>query len=302
MKKQITFRNYEGSLAETKDYEKLHNFLVESKNTEYTYGRFDWMMTNWEYLEDQFLNRIGIWEEDEKIVAADLYDHSLDTIFPITLPGYEFLYSEMFTYAKNHMVNESKPEFEVFASDTNHTLKKVLKQQGMIPSEAKDMVAIYDLSEELPSSTLKEGYRITSLKEEREYEKYMLCLFKGFGHEEEGQTFSFIESDLQNCQKAYERSYVDLSLKISIADPLGNYVSHAGIWYDKNSDIALIEPVCTIPECRKKGLGGEAVLAGLRRAKQAGAKYAVVGSNQQFYYSLGMIPHSTGTLWIPKKA
>ena len=85
MKKQITFRNYEGSLAETKDYQKLHNFLVESKNTEYTYGRFDWMMTNWEYLEDQFLDRIGIWEEDAKIVAADLYDHSLDTIFPITL-------------------------------------------------------------------------------------------------------------------------------------------------------------------------------------------------------------------------
>ena len=92
MEKQIKLRNYEGSRLETSDYKKLHDFLVESKNTEYTYARFDWMMMNWEYLDDEFLTRIGIWEQNGKIVAANLYDHSLDDIFPIVLPGYEFLY------------------------------------------------------------------------------------------------------------------------------------------------------------------------------------------------------------------
>ena len=42
----MTFRTYSGDRTEAGDYGKLHDFLVESGNTEYTYARFDWMMTN----------------------------------------------------------------------------------------------------------------------------------------------------------------------------------------------------------------------------------------------------------------
>lgn len=52
--------------------------------------------------------------------------------------------------------------------------------------------------------------------------------------------------------------------------------------------------------CRKMGLGREAVYEGLRRVKAMGAKAAVVGSSQQFYYSLGFVPYSTGT--VPRPA
>lgn len=48
------------------------------------------------------------------------------------------------------------------------------------------------------------------------------------------------------------------------------------------------------------GLGREAVYEGLRRVKAMGAKAAVVGSSQQFYYSLGFVPYSTGT--VPRPA
>ena len=56
----MTFRTYSGDRTEAGDYGKLHDFLVESGNTEYTYARFDWMMTNWPYLEAQYLERIGL--------------------------------------------------------------------------------------------------------------------------------------------------------------------------------------------------------------------------------------------------
>ena len=45
-KLHMTFRTYSGDRTEAGDYGKLHDFLVESGNTEYTYARFDWMMTN----------------------------------------------------------------------------------------------------------------------------------------------------------------------------------------------------------------------------------------------------------------
>lgn len=297
----MTFRTYTGSRMETGDYQKLHDFLVETKNTEYTYARFDWMMTNWDYLEDQYLERIGIWEEEGKMVGAVLFDHSLDVLFLTVLPGYEYLYQEMYHYAKEHMVKEDNPEFLIYAKDTNTELQKILKKNGMIATEEKDMVAVFDLSEEIPEVNLKKGFRLTSLEEHRDYEQYMKCLFKGFGHEENGEVFSFTKESFEECKKAYERHNVDLSLKISAVDEDGNYVAHAGMWYDKNSEIALVEPVCTIPECRKMGLGKEVIYEGLRRVKTMGAKVAVVGSGQQFYYSLGFVPYSTGTIWRPAK-
>ena len=167
----------------------------------------------------------------------------------------------------------------------------------MIATEEKDMTAVYDLSEEIPETEIEKGYRLVSLDQHRDYEQYMRCLFRGFDHEENGEIFSFTEDSLANCKKAYERRNVDLSLKISVVDKAGQYVAHAGMWYDKNSEIAVVEPVCTIPEGRKKRFGKAAIFEGLRRVKAMGAKIAVVGSGQQFYYSIGFVPHSTGTIW-----
>ena len=45
------------------------------------------------------------------------------------------------------------------------------------------------------------------------------------------------------------------------------------------------------------GLGKAVVLEGIRRVGELGAKTALVGSSQQFYYSIGLRPFSTATLW-----
>ena len=46
-----------------------------------------------------------------------------------------------------------------------------------------------------------------------------------------------------------------------------------------------------------KGLGKAAVLEGIRRVGELGARKALVGSQQQFYYSIGFRQFSTFTLW-----
>jgi len=47
----------------------------------------------------------------------------------------------------------------------------------------------------------------------------------------------------------------------------------------------------------KMGLGKAAVLEGIRRVGELGAKKVFVGSSQQFYYSIGMRPFATATMW-----
>lgn len=299
MMEDTIMRTYKGNRKETGDYRNIHDFLVKAGNEEYTYGRFDWMMTNWEYLEDQYLDRIGIWEENDEIVGVTMFDHSLDIVFPIVLEGYESLYPEMIDYAKENMVKEENPEFMVYSGDHNKSLVQTLKAKGFIATEAKDMVAMFDLEDAIPDANLPEGYTITTLEQEEAYDKYLLCMFKGFGHEEANEVFHYDELREKEMKEAYTREFLDKDLKISIVDETGNYVAHCGMWYDRNSEIALIEPVCVVPEVRKLGLGREVVREGLRKVKSLGAKRVVVGSSQQFYYSIGMIPYRTGTLWKP---
>ncbi len=69
------------------------------------------------------------------------------------------------------------------------------------------------------------------------------------------------------------------------------------MWYIPGSEYAYVEPVFTLPEYRRRGLGKAAVLEGLKRCSKLGAKYAIVLSSQQFYYSIGFYPIQNETWW-----
>ena len=122
--------------------------------------------------------------------------------------------------------------------------------------------------------------------------------WKGFNHEADGEG-EFVFTDEK--RKAYEdemvRPNVDLDLKIAIVNPEGNFVSYCGMWFDSDAGFAVVEPVATDPEYRKLRLGKAAVLEGIRRCKELGAKVAFVGSSQQFYYNIGFRPYLTSTQW-----
>lgn len=91
-----------------------------------------------------------------------------------------------------------------------------------------------------------------------------------------------------------------LDLKIAVVAPNGDFASYCGMWQDADSGYALVEPVATVPEYRRMGLGRAAVLEGVRRCGLRGARTAVVGSSQQFYYDIGFRPFGNATWWRPR--
>lgn len=294
----IKLRNFTGGFGVSEDYIRLHDFLVESRNPEFSYARLDWMITHRPYLQEEHLHKIGIWEDDGKIVAADLFDTTLDNIFPVVLKGYEYLYPEMIIYAMESRGKPDNQKLQVFINKDNIVLQECARNMGLCQSDEKDKLAKYDLMKEIPECNLPEGFTIVSLEEEHEYEKYARCLFKGFSHEANGEKFTFDENMRKEQQEEMERQMVDLNLKLNVKAIDGSYVAHCGMWYDKKSDFAIIEPVATDPDYRKMGLGKAVVLEGLRRVKAMGAKYAYVGSGQKFYYAVGLVPYTEGYFWI----
>ena len=56
---------------------------------------------------------------------------------------------------------------------------------------------------------------------------------------------------------------------------------------NKNTNYAYVEPVCTVPSFRGKGVAKAVIYEALNRAEAIGAKQAYVISEMKFYEKLG---------------
>jgi ribosomal protein S18 acetylase RimI-like enzyme len=203
-------------------------------------------------------------------------------------------------YASENLSKDG--EFGVMIADTDLEFQDIAASLGFVATEEKESDAIFYLDKTSTAYNLPDGFHITSMKETYDLYQYGRVLWKGFNHELKGEgEFQGSKEDDQERGEEMIRPNVDLSLKVAVVAPDGNFVSYCGMWYDPEAGYAVIEPVATDPDYRKMGLGKAAVLEGIRRVGELGAKTALVGSSQQFYYSIGLRPFSTTTLWRKDK-
>jgi ribosomal protein S18 acetylase RimI-like enzyme len=294
----IQFRNYTNQAGITEDYHKVRDFFIRLGYAEFTYTRWDWMATHG-YLDNSAVGKIGIWEEDEQIVGVATFDCQLGKSFCLTSPKYAVLKKEMLLYAKDNLSKDEK--FGVIIADTDLKFQDIAANLGFKASDEKESDAIFYLDKTSTEYDLPDGFHITSMKETFDLYQYLRVLWKGFNHELNGEgEFQFSEEKERVSKEAMIRPNVDLNLKVAAVAPDGNFAAYCGMWYDPEAGYAVIEPVATDPKYRKMGLGKAVVLEGIRRASELGAKTALVGSSQQFYYSIGLRPYSTATIWREK--
>lgn len=289
------FRNYTNRPGITEDYYKVRNFLHDLGYAEYTYARWDWMITH-PFLDKEALKRIGIWEKEDKIVGLAIFDLQLGTAYCLTLPQFTFLKEEILKYSINNLGKDK--DFGVMIPDTDYDFQNIATDLGFYATAARECDAIFYIDRSPTTYTLPSGFSLTSMNDTYDLHQYGRVLWNGFNHKLNGEgEYQFTDEVKQEVIAAMERPNVNLNLKIAITAPDGTFVSYCGMWYDAASEFAVIEPVATDPDYRKMGLGKAAVLEGIRRVAELGAKTVLVGSSQQFYYSIGMRPYTTTSLW-----
>ncbi len=294
----VKFRNYTEVAGITEDYSKVREFLVKLGYKEFTFTRWDWMTTHG-YLDKSAVGKIGLWEDDGEIVGIATIDCSLGDSFCLTLDNYQYLKKEMLLYAKEHLGTPDK--FGVMISDEDEEFQRIAAELGFVGTESKESDAIFWVEETSMAYELPEGFTITTMKDTYDLYQYGQVLWRGFNHELNGEgVFKLTSEDEKQFEASMIRANVDLDLKIAVVAPNGDFVSYCGMWYDSEAGFAVIEPVATDPAYRKMGLGKAAVLEGIKRVAALGSKKVLVGSSQQFYYSLGMRPYKTATKWIHK--
>ncbi|MBB6218148.1 ribosomal protein S18 acetylase RimI-like enzyme [Anaerosolibacter carboniphilus] len=292
----IKFCNYINQHGFTDDFLKVYDFLkrINQENVttpNFLWGRWEWMFSL-PYLNKSFLNRIGMWKDDEKIVALATYETDIDEAYICVDKDYHFLKEDILNYVQHHFSGEHK----VLIDDNDHGFQRIAIAHGYRPTQSKQCTARIDIDDNI-SYQLPQGFRVVSLAERFDLYEYSKVLWRGFNHDGEPPKTGEHMLDIKN---QFAGPHVNLEHKIAVVAPNGEFVSYCGMWYERNTDYALVEPVATDPQYRMMGLGKAAVLEAVMRCGKLGAKRAYVGSSQQFYYNIGFYPVSTETFWCRK--
>ncbi|MBU1142314.1 MAG: GNAT family N-acetyltransferase [Firmicutes bacterium] len=279
----------------SKTFLEIRDFLQnlefnELKKLDYPWGRWAWMFSL-PYLDKTFIQKISYYKDNHEIVALLTYESSFGDVYYVIKDGYEFLKAEMIQHAIDTF--DDTNQFRILIPDYDLEMKEIAKSFNLFETDHTEYTYMLDLNRDL-SYELKEGFKVTSLAEEYNLKKYGQCLFQGFNHE---GPYEPDEEELNDRSISLSALGVNLNRNIAIVEPNGDFVSYCGTWYHEGSVGVLLEPVATVPLFRKMGLGKAAIYEALQRAKDKGAKIAVVGSNQEFYQKLGFTYYFSSHFW-----
>lgn len=291
------FRTYTSEPGFTDDFLRVRDFLVRinRKNPieyDFEWGRWEWAFSL-PYLDTANLSKIGIWEADGEIVALATYEERPGSIYFCIDPAYHSLKTEMLLYAQKNL-RSADGGLKILINNVDEELQLIAAKYGFVATQELEGNAVYDIDPEKIDYALPSGYSLISLSENCDLVKFNRVLWRGFNHKGEPPN---TESDLADRRTSISGPHLNLDLCIVIVAPNGDYASYCGMWYDSQTEYALVEPVATDPDHRLLGLGKAAVLEGIRRCGRLGAKQAYVGSSQQFYYQIGFRPVPTSTFW-----
>lgn len=290
-----TQRHYRNDARFGEDYNRVRAFLLAHDSANYSFGRWDWMMSH-SMLAAAALPRIGLWEEAGEVVALAAFDTEPGGAYLLYAPAHAALIPAMLAHAEAHLGKAGPPAILLW--DGDEALQSAAVAMGYAATRDREEDAVYPLEGGSFDFELPPGFRITTMAETGDYYQYGRVMWRGFNHEQKGEgPYDSDEAKLARLRSEFERPNVDPSIKIAVTAPDGNFVAYCGMWQDPACQSVQVEPVATDPDYRRMGLGRAAVLEGLRRCAARGAKRALVGSSQQFYYSIGFRLLATSTWW-----
>ncbi len=284
----IKVRSYSKS-----DFKLVSDFLVETYQPGGKY--LNWLQPRWEYmnyhpiLDEENLNKIGIWEDDGKIVGIVNYEHYLGNTYYSINPQYSHLKREMIAYGEKHLLGDSlnpdKKYIALYIKDFDHEMEEIAKEKGYEKNDGDlEYCTITQLiiPKPFPEIKLPEGFKLKSLAEDNNLDKISRVLWRGFEHEGEPP-----EEEIEGIKLMQSAPNFRKDITIVVEAPDGNFAAFCGMWYDATNKIAFVEPVATDPDYRRMGLGKAAVMEGIRRCGELGATVAYVESALPIYLSIG---------------
>jgi len=244
---RVSFRGYRDE-----DYEAVCDFLIELNQKDRTHINWNWARFEW------------MMEHPE---------------FDVSARASIGLYPEILDYACRELKDDSG--LAVAINQENAAEIRAAELAGFERIDQKETIMELSLDRDF-SSKLPEGLQLREMDQIADREALEWLFWQGFDHGDDREAF---ERSLDHVP--HVRRHFNKALCLSAADPSGEPVSHCSLWFHPDTDYAYVEPVCTIPGCRGKGIAAALLSEAFSRAKTLGAKKAYVISDLPFYEKLG---------------
>ena len=230
-------------------------------------------------------------------------ESSVTSVFFNLRPGYEELADEMIAYAESHFPEIGEKRELVIFSGQKALIQAAEKQGYKVAYENVDL--LFDFKRSELNYDLPKGFHFVDPLS-ADTLKLARCTWNGFNSEELGP---FENWDIPNPgasrspHKAYQGvlsstiappPHATYEYNAIIANEAEDYVCFSGMWWVPENRLAYMEPLCTVPEYRNKGLAAAALTQHYRRLKGLGAEYMTGGGND-FYRRIG---YEDGIHWL----
>lgn len=287
--KQIAARQYQ-ILA---DHMAVYRFMTEIYEKDWRNGVpapfLEYALSS-SWMDKSYTHRCRIWEDGKTIVGFCFYENPVTDVYFSLRPGYEELAAEMVAYGEEHMPRlPGQPQrLVIFGGQT--AIEKAAERAGFQKAGGYvDRIFDFENSLDYP---LPQGFRFTE-PGKLDISKAVECCWKGFGHEEtEGPWNGDAESGYHLAQAPHATVQYDLAVE----NDRGEYVCYAGMWWTPENSLAYMEPLCTVPAFRGRGLASAALSELYRRMKSLGATH-MTGGGDPFYEKIGFQPGIQWNFW-----
>jgi predicted N-acetyltransferase YhbS len=267
------------------DYQRVSRFLRDHFGRCYENG--NWTQCRWEYahvhghFNHRLTHRFGIWEDDGEMVGLACYETQPGECYLSAHPDYADLKIEMLDYAEQELcrTENGTRKLAAYAFEQESGLLEALKERGY-QQEWTESNNVYFYENGFPDCPLPDGFSLISQEDENDLRKINAALWRGFNHE--GPP----DGDLDGLAHMHNAPGYRKDLTIMVKAPNGDYACYCGMWLDGVNHFAYLEPLATVPEYRKMGLGKAAVTEAMRRTRQAGATHCF-GGGTEFYNRIG---------------
>lgn len=241
-----------------------------------------------DWMDKSYVHRNRLWFDGERIVAMVFYENPVSDVYFSLLPGYEFLADEMIAYAQEYMPKQDG-EQRLVIFGAQKALVEAAKRAGF-HREFGYWEKVRDFREPL-DFPLPGGFRFAEAP--LDVAKCCECCWKGFDHEaEEGPWSGETEHAYALMAAPHETGHLD----VAIENEQGEYVCYAGMWWTPENKLAYMEPLCTVPAYRRKGLAAAAMAEMYRRTSTLGATH-MTGGGDSFYDKAGFKPEIEWIFW-----
>ena len=250
---------------------------------------------NSSWLNKDFLYLDRFWLDGDRTVAFVFYEHPATNLYFVLRPGYEALADEMIVYAENAFpAGDEARELVLYSGQT--ALLRAAEKRGY-RAAWQEATQIFDFRIGRLDYPLPAGYHFVS-GSEADPLKAAKCLWEGFNSEELGPFVDWHVPTKNEGRSPYELYQSVLSSTLAppphatyehdviIADERGEYVCFSGMWWVEKNRLAYMEPLCTVPEHRHKGLAAAALSEHDCRLRPLGAAIMTGGGNE-FYRKIG---------------